>query len=141
MKKLLLFILLLIFIIPNASIAENFLKPECKEENCGYNLIKNGWIKIADCNDGHQWSYIIQKENEQKICVGINARSGPTESPCKVFTGNIEKFKENALLAKEQTVAYNRIHKSRDVNDFNKENKEWANYLKEHKPVACWPSF
>jgi hypothetical protein len=97
MKK---FLLLLIFILPAALIAENFIKPDCKGEDCGHNLIKNGWVKVADCDDGHQWSYIIQKGAEQKICTGINAFAGPEEDPCKVFSGNIEKFKENALFGK-----------------------------------------
>jgi hypothetical protein len=68
----------------------------------GNDLKKAGWKEIARCDDGHTWSYILEKQNDFFKCEGINAFAGPEEHPCVPFTGDIEKFKAFAAKKAER---------------------------------------
>ena len=70
----------------------------------GDDLKKAGWKETARCDDGHTWSYILEKQNDVLKCEGINAFAGPEEHPCVPFTGDIEKFKAKA---KKKTDCWN----------------------------------
>lgn len=64
---------------------------KCDGEQCGCTLKKQGWQEVARCDD-HQWSYLIEKGAERKLCVGIHARGGAEESPCSAFSGDVASF-------------------------------------------------
>jgi len=66
---------------------------DCRDSPCGRDLLGDGWKEIARC-DGHAWSYLMERDGEIMQCSGINARSGPTEDPCKPFSGTVENFKK-----------------------------------------------
>lgn len=66
---------------------------DCRESPCGQDLLGNGWREVARC-DGHAWSYLMERDGEKMQCSGINARGGPTEIPCKPFSGTVENFKK-----------------------------------------------
>jgi len=78
---------------PQLSRAEKCATATCKGKNCGCDLLKKGWREIASCN-GHQWTYVLEKDGQRRICDGINGFTGPLEMPCKRFTGDLEEFKQ-----------------------------------------------
>lgn len=59
----------------------------------GDDLKKAGWKEVARCDDGHSWSYVLEKKNDLLKCEGLNTFAGPEEHPCVPFTGALEKFK------------------------------------------------
>jgi len=59
----------------------------------GGELSEKGWKEIARC-PGHSWEYLMKKDGEIRLCSGINARGGPKENPCSIFTGKISSFKK-----------------------------------------------
>ncbi|MFZ4761342.1 MAG: hypothetical protein ACOYK8_00810 [Alphaproteobacteria bacterium] len=86
----------------NAQMIEAAKKARRCNPICGQDLITEGWQKTAECTDGHQWRYIIEKNGEQKSCSGINAIDGLTEDPCQPYHGNKSEFKQcNAEIWKK----------------------------------------
>jgi hypothetical protein len=70
----------------------NCVLVRCQGKECGCDLLKAGWKELARC-PGHSWAYVIEKDGRRKICKGINARSGPTETSCEDFTGELKEFR------------------------------------------------
>ena len=65
-----------------------------KAAGYGCHLLDNGWKQEAECYDGHTWSYLLQHDDELKLCKGINARGGATESPCEGYAGDVTSYKK-----------------------------------------------
>ncbi len=72
---------------------------KCEGAECGCALKKGGWKEIARCDDGHQWSYVLEQKGKRRFCDGINARGGPSENACIDFAGSLEKYKKQAAAA------------------------------------------
>jgi hypothetical protein len=108
--------------------------PEQLPPECGAVLLKNGWQKIAQCDDGHQWSYILQKAGAQKYCQGINALAGPEEDICQNFTGDIAAFRQLLARGKAQTAAYDKAKRENRLDAYLLENIK----SKTHVQVSCW---
>ena len=98
----------------------------------GPELKKAGWNEIARCDDGHTWSYILEKQNNQLICEGINARGGPEEHPCVPFIDDLEKFKTKAANAKSYVDEYDKAQKSGKIDQFLKKK------IKDKQIPNCW---
>jgi hypothetical protein len=76
----------------------------CNQGNpdCGADLLRNGWQELARCDDGHEWGYVLEKDNERKFCSGINAFAGPEESPCVPFIQDLQEYKALAWEVKKE---------------------------------------
>jgi hypothetical protein len=95
--KLLFRSLLFFFLVGNAFLSCDMARRscdiiQCKASNCGCNLIKKGWNEIARC-EGHNWRYVIEKEGNRLMCIGVDERGGQVEEECTNFTGDLDKFK------------------------------------------------
>jgi hypothetical protein len=64
----------------------------CTGHRCGDELVAQGWTRIAECR-GHNWSYLLQKDEKVVLCTGVNGRAGPIEFPCEAFKGNLDKYR------------------------------------------------
>ena len=95
-------------------------------------LIRSGWKEVARCFDGHEWAYILANGQNQRICKGINARGGPSEQPCEIFSGNLKSFKAFAETAKKYNDDYNQASRSGKIDDFLKAK------LKDKSTPHCW---
>ncbi|GEM_PF-5627984 len=82
----------------------NIPKAKAEEQKAltGCSLTKNGWVEVARC-DGHQWSYLLQKDQSFMRCEGADALGGPTEKPCAPYEGNAEQFKQTDCNASGDT--------------------------------------
>lgn len=65
----------------------------CVGSGCGCKLIKQGWRETASC-DGHQWSYLIEKNALRKQCSGIASLGGFSETECVAFAGVTSAYKK-----------------------------------------------
>lgn len=107
--KALFLVLMLALMLPAHAVAFDGLviTPDCnttgaRETACGGALKQNEWQEIARCNDGHTWSYILEKKSQRKLCKGTNALGGPVEDPCAAFEGNVQSFKKLIDVIKRQ---------------------------------------
>jgi hypothetical protein len=125
-----------VFILPLCFVAPCFAASSaCGIEQCesrGPELKKNGWNEVARCSDGHQWSYVLTKANESRLCKGINALGGPSEQPCTVYTGQVKNFKKLAADAKASNDAYEKASHEGRLEDFLNAR------LKEQPQPNCW---
>lgn len=87
----------------------------------GEELKKNGWRERARCDDGHEWSYVIEKAGQRRLCTGINARGGPSEDPCRPFTGDLNTFQRLADEAKKYRDDYDKASRAGVIDQFLKE--------------------
>ncbi len=69
---------------------------KCRSSKCGLEFLKEGWKEIARC-EGHQWRYLLQKGDQRKLCVGIDALDGPSEDPCVDYRGDVSQFRKCAV--------------------------------------------
>ncbi len=72
---------------------------QCKGSGCGCELLKAGWRELARC-EGHQWTYVIEKGSERKLCTGIAALAVYEENPCVKFERDLKEFKKCGLEKK-----------------------------------------
>jgi hypothetical protein len=105
---------------------------EEKTKTLGIGLKREGWQEITRCFDGHQWSYILEKDQARKSCRGINGLAGPTEEPCIPFTGDFVAFKATAAQAKAAVQAYSDAKQAGQVESYLKKN------LAEKAQINCW---
>lgn len=103
-----------------------------EEKDHGEPLKRQGWKEIARCHDGHQWAYVIEKAGERRRCLGINARGGPSETPCRLFAGDLKSFRRVADDAKKYRDAYDEASRSGMIDEFLKKK------LRENSIPHCW---
>lgn len=96
-----------------------------EEKDQGQTLKTLGWREVARCDDGHQWAYVIEKAGERRRCLGINARGGPSERPCRPFAEDLKAFRKVAADAKKYLDAYDEASRAGRIAEFlDKKTKE-----------------
>ncbi|HVY12065.1 MAG TPA: hypothetical protein VHB73_00710 [Alphaproteobacteria bacterium] len=107
---------LLLFIVPPAHAQ---IGAGCTVEGkCVEDFKKQGWQEVAACNAGDQWSHVLQKNDEQLLCLGMNARGGPQDRACLPFTGSLEKYRAMAAAAKQQVDDYNAAKNANQLDSY-----------------------
>jgi hypothetical protein len=107
-----------------------------KMKDHGVELKKNGWNEIVRCDDGHDWSYVLEKDGRRNFCWGINAFAGPTEYPCNPFTGDLDKFKTVAAGAQQRVDEYSTAKSQGRLDEYLREQIK-----KKTPPVNCQDGF
>jgi hypothetical protein len=118
------YLLLILTLLPISVMAQT-VKPQCNVaageyqqkqagyatiySKCGAELQKEGWAISAECNNGHQWFYVLrlQKYDEKILgykdvkpkmfCEGINALAGSEETPCVPLNAENNKIFKNCI--------------------------------------------